>query len=127
MDKYSIFEGSIYGSPIANKAGRVSFSICNNLEMKVRNRKDTVNQVRKIPLIDNFTISTTYDFMRDSLRWSKIQLSGRSTLFKNITLNYSSTWDPYILDSTGKKNLNQYEWKVNRRPLRLDNTNWNLH
>ncbi|HAW58963.1 MAG TPA: LPS-assembly protein LptD, partial [Bacteroidales bacterium] len=65
-------------------------------------------------------------FMRDSLRWSKVQLSGRSTLFKNITLNYSSTWDPYILDSTGKKNLNQYEWKVNRRPLRLDNTNWNL-
>lgn len=126
MDKYSIFEGSIYGSPIANKTGRVSFSISNNLEMKVRNRKDTVNQVRKIPLIDNFTISTSYDFMRDSLRWSKVQLSGRSTLFKNITLNYSSTWDPYILDSTGKKNLNQYEWKVNHRPLRLDNTNWNL-
>lgn len=94
--------------------------------MKVRNRKDTLTGMKKVALIDNFTISTSYDLTRDSLRWSKVQMSGRTTLFKNLTINYSSSWDPYILDSAGTRNLNQFEWKVNRRFLRLDNTNWNL-
>ncbi len=126
MAQYSIFEGGIYGSPPTGKAGRISFSISNNLEMKVRNRKDTLTGMKKVALIDNFTISTSYDLTRDSLRWSKVQMSGRTTLFKNLTINYSSSWDPYILDSAGTQNLNQFEWKVNRRFLRLDNTNWNL-
>jgi len=126
MAQYSIFEGGIYGSPPAAKSGRISFSISNNLEMKVRNRKDTISGTKKIALIDNFTISTSYDLARDSLRWSKVQMSGRTTLFRNITVNYSSTWDPYALDSTGTRNINRFEWDVNRRLLRLDNTSWNL-
>lgn len=123
---YSVFEGSIYGSPPQRKSGRVNFSLTNNLEMKVRSRKDTVTGTRKIPLIDAFTISTSYDLAKDSLRWDKIRMSGRTRLFQGFDISYSSTWDLYVLDSAGQKNLNKFEWTENKRLMRLDNTSWTV-
>jgi len=122
--EYSIYEGSVYGSPPGNKSGRINLSLNNNLEMKVRSRKDTITGTKKIKLIDNFSISTSYDMAKDSLNWAKLKLSGRTTLFKGFDVRYSSSFDPYILDSAGVRNLNQTEWKVNKRLLRLDNTSW---
>lgn len=123
---YSIFEQGIYGGPGSGKSGMISFSLSNNLEMKVRSKKDTVTGTKKIKLIDNFTIGGSYNMAADSLRWSKISMNGRTTLFKDLTLNYRSSWDPYILDSTGRRRLNQLEWDVNRRLFRLENTNWSF-
>jgi len=102
----------------------VNLSLSNNLEMKVRSRKDTVTGSKKVMLIEDFSISTSYDMAKDSLNWSTLRLSGRTTLFKGFVIRYSSNWDPYILDSTGTHNLDQTEWKVNKRLLRLQNTNW---
>ncbi|MFA6923555.1 MAG: putative LPS assembly protein LptD [Bacteroidales bacterium] len=124
-EKYSIYEGTMYGSPPASKSGSVNFSLSNNLEMKVRTPKDTVNPVKKVVLIENFTISNSYDLAKDSLNWSKIIMSGHTRLLKNIDITYSSIWDPYIIDSTGK-NLNKFEWDKNHRLIRLTNTDWNL-
>lgn len=124
--RYSIFEQSIYGGPGAGKSGSVGFSLSNNLEMKVRSKKDTITGTRKIKLIENFTISGSYNMAADSLRWSTISMNGRTTLFKNLTLNYRSTWDPYILDSAGVRRLNVLEWDRNRRLFRLENTNWSF-
>jgi lipopolysaccharide assembly outer membrane protein LptD (OstA) len=122
---YSIFQNGIYGGPPGQKSGIVTIGISNNLEMKVRNRKDTVNGFKKIPLIDDLSIRTSYDVARDSLNWSPITLSGRSSLFKGLTIQYSSSWDMYARDSLGRR-TNTSEWKKNRRLLRLDNTRWDV-
>lgn len=124
--KYSKYEGSLYGGPPTGKSGRLGFNLANNLEMKVRSRKDTITGTKKVGLIDNFTISFSYEFARDSLKWSPVSLSGRTRLFKNFDISYASSLDPYILDSTGTKNLDQTELSVNHRLLRLKNTNWSL-
>jgi len=123
--RYSIFEGNIYGQPPGERSGVVSFSLSNNLEMKVRNRKDTVKGVRKIPLIDDFTLRISYDIARDSLNWTPLTMSGRSSLFKGLTIQYGSVWDFYARDSLGRR-INTSEWKMNRRLIRLDNTTWDL-
>jgi len=52
-------------------------------------------------------------------------MSGRTTLWNNFNIQYGSIWDPYAADSAGKR-INKYEWDVNRRLLRLDNTSWRL-
>lgn len=121
--RYSIFERSIYGGPPGQQSGMVSFSLSNNLEMKVRNRKDTISGTRKIALIDDFTIRISYDIARDSLNWSPITMGGRTTLVKGLTVQYSSTWDIYARDSFGRR-INTTEWKASRRLIRLDNTTW---
>jgi hypothetical protein len=123
--EYSIFQGGIYAGPPGQKSGIVSFGISNNLEMKVRNRKDTVNGFRKIPLIDDFSIRTSYDLAKDSLNWAPITLSGRSSIVKGLTIQYSSSWDMYARDSLGRR-TNTSEWKKNHRLLRLDNTRWDV-
>lgn len=123
---YSKYEGSLYGSPSPGKSEQINFSFWNNLEMKIRSRKDTITGTKKVGLFDSFIINFSYDFARDSLRWSPIKLSGRTRLFKKIDISYRSEFDPYILDSNGTNNLNQTEWSVNHRLLRLKNTNWSV-
>jgi len=126
VQKYSMFEGSIYGGPPDGKSGIIGFNLGNNLEMKVRSMKDTVTGMKKVVLIENFSLSTGYNLARDSLNLDRIRLTGYTTLFKNIRVNYGSSYDPYILDSTGTRNLNRFEWDVNRRPFRIEKYNWRI-
>ena len=123
---YNKFQGALYGAPPGRESGQIGFSLGNNLEMKVRSRKDTITGMKKIKLIDRFTISGSYDLAKDSLNLSSITFSGTTTLFKNLSIQYRSSWDPYVLDSTGTRNLNKFELIENKRLLRLDNTNWNI-
>lgn len=123
--KYSIFQGGIYGGPPGAESGLVTISLANNLEMKVRNRKDTVLGFKKVVLIDNFTIGTSYDIAKDSLNWAPITMQGRTLLFKGLNIQYSSSWDIYARDANGNR-INTTEWAKNRRLVRLDNTSWDL-
>lgn len=122
---YSHFEGSLFGSPPGQKSGRVGITLGNNLEIKVPSKKDTITGLRKVKLIESFSISGNYDLSRDSLNMSMITMSGRTTLWKNLNIQYGSVWDPYAADSSGRR-INKFEWDVNRRLLRLDNTSWRL-
>ncbi len=123
---YSMFQGNIYGTPPSGRAGRINYSFSNNLEIKVPSKKDTITGLKKIKLIDDLTFSGSYDMAKDSLRFSYLSINGRTTLFKNLSIRYSSIWDPYILDSLGKKQLNQFEWDVNKRLFRKNSVSWNF-
>ncbi|KAF0195390.1 MAG: hypothetical protein FD166_2966 [Bacteroidetes bacterium] len=129
VQRYSIFSDgrytSLYGSPPDGKSGRVGLSFSNNLEMKVRSKSDTITGMKKVMLIESFSIGTSYDLARDSLRWAPVTLSARTTLFKKLQVQYSASFDPYIQDTLGRS-LNQFEWDVNHRLLRRDNTSWNF-
>jgi lipopolysaccharide assembly outer membrane protein LptD (OstA) len=119
--KYSIFEQGIYGSPNQYKAGVVSFGLSNNLEMKVRNRKDTVTGTKKIPLIDDLTLQISYDLAKDSLNWSPLQLSARSTIIKGLTVQYGAQWDMYVHDTLGRR-INQTTLKAYNQLLKFNNS-----
>ncbi len=123
--RYSIFEGALYSGPQPNRSGNMGFNITNNLEMKVRNRNDTVTGERKISLIDNFTVSGGYDLARDSLNWSDIRLSGRTRLFGNFDVSYSSSYTLYARNEAGAY-INRYLWDTENKLFRLNNTSWSL-
>ncbi len=125
VHRYSIFEQSLYGGPADGRSGRINFSIGNNLEMKVANPKDTVTGTRKITLLESLNISMSYDMARDSLRWSDLSITGRTTLFKNLVINYSSSFSPYYIDSEGRKH-NRFIWNEpgQKKLLQKNNSNW---
>ncbi len=110
--KYSYFSHGIFGSVSEGKTGSVSLSLANNLEMKVKSDADSTG-VKKISLIENFTVSQSYNFAADSLRWSNINTSLSLRLMKNFNLNLSATWDVYTYQ------LNEYgtPTRVNRTRL----------
>jgi len=128
QELYSIFGTSSFspfGTPPQGKSGSVNFSLGNNLEMKIRSKKDTITGTSKVMLIDNLNFSTSYDLARDSLRWSNLNISGRTTLFKKIQVNYGSSWSPYAVDTAGIA-YNKFEWEVNHKLFRFENTSWAL-
>lgn len=116
--EYNYYDNSIFGAGTRKMTARAQVSFGNNLEIKVRSKKDTITGMKKIPLIDNFNISMYYDFAADSLKWSLLTMSGRSTLFKSLYLTYSFVFDPYSINSDGRR-VNVTEWDANRRLLRF--------
>lgn len=120
---YSRFEGGqgawngIYGSPARGKYGAINFNLGNNLEMKVRSRKDTVNTSRKIPLLESFGISSSYNMAADSLKWSDISLNARTSILQIVNLNFSSGYSVYGHDSTGTT-INELALKTSGKYLR---------
>lgn len=91
---YSRYPNASFGIPGRGKSGVLSFSIANNLEAKVRSRNDSVED-RKISLIENLSLSESYNFAADSLNWSNLNTSILLRLAKNFNLNLSAVWDVY--------------------------------
>lgn len=54
--KYSPFSGNLYGTAPQGKQGMVSFSLDNNLEMKIKSDRDTTGE-RRISLIEKLSLS----------------------------------------------------------------------
>ncbi|MBN2616267.1 MAG: LPS-assembly protein LptD [Bacteroidales bacterium] len=122
---YSRFEGALYGAPPMQKSGSVNFSISNNLQIKVPSKKDTVTGLKTVPLIENFTVSGNYNLAKDSVRMSNIYLSGRTTLWKGLNIQYNGLLDIYAVDSAGR-DINKTEWEINRKLFRMPSSTWNL-
>lgn len=123
---YSVLENGIYGTPSRGKTGAISFSLGNNLQMKVASKNDTTGKGRNINILNSLNINTNYNVAADSMRWSKIAINGATTLFKNrLQLNFNTAFDPYITAANGR-NLNQTEWATNGRLARFTNAGMTL-
>ncbi len=123
--QYSHYENSLYGAPGVGKSGSIGFSLGNNLEMKVRNDKDTTGTkpFNIVSLIDNFTVSGGYNMAADSMQWSTFNTNLRIKLGKNYTLSLSGSFDPYMYDlsSNGKSlvRVNKLRWANGGFPMFL--------
>lgn len=113
--QYSHYQGSLYGTPGTGKQGNISFSLANNVEMKVRNDNDTTGneKFKKISLIDNFSVSGSYNMAADSMQWSVFSANLRLKLGKNYTLNLSGQFDPYM-----------YGLNSSDTPVRINKLRW---
>ena len=123
--EYNYYDNAIFGGGNNRMQARVQLSFGNNVEIKVRSKKDTITGLKKVPIIDNFNISMYYDFAADSLKWSVLSLSGRSTLFKQLYLTYSFIFDPYSINENGRR-VNVTEWKANHRLLRFSSGSYSI-
>jgi len=99
---YSPYSTMMFGTAPSGQSGSIGFDFKNNLEMKIRDDKDSTG-TRKISLIDDLGISFNYNMMADSMKWSMINSNVRLKLSKSYTLSLNATWDPYIyeLDQNG--------------------------
>lgn len=107
---YSYFPNGLFGVPGQGRNGSVSVSLANNVEMKVKSDNDSIGE-KKISLIENFTVSQSYNFAADSMNWSNIQTSLLLRLMKNFNLNLSATWDVYT-----------YQLNASGNPVRVNRT-----
>ncbi len=94
--------GGSAGSGLPRASSLIAWSLVNQLEMKVRSRGDSAgNDFKKIPIFDNLSLSGSYDLLAPQFAFSTINVSANTQIFKNISLNFTSTFDPYALQPYG--------------------------
>ncbi|MEE0910790.1 MAG: putative LPS assembly protein LptD [Bacteroidales bacterium] len=123
---YSKTENGVFGSPPQGASGVISFSLGNNFEMKVPDKNDTVEGMRKIVLLEAFNISSGYDLARDSVNWQPLRLTARTTLFKKLLINFSAAYTPYVLNENGVL-TNELLWHKEGRLFQKQNSQWTLN
>jgi hypothetical protein len=117
--KYSIYEGNMYSTPAqSSKSGSVSFSLVNILEAKVFDKNDTTGKPKKVALIDNFGINTSYNIFADSMKWGNVSMAMSTRLLDNISIQASSSYSLYAMDKTGES-YNKFLVSQNGKPMRL--------
>ncbi len=124
---YSIYDESVYRIPVpAGRQGSVSFSLRNNVEMKIKSKSDTAQEMKKIKLLDNLNFSTNYNIFAEQFKWSPISMVGNTSLFKRqLNLKFNGRFDPYgiVRDSITQRwtRVNEPVWKTSdqKQLLRL--------
>ncbi|MBH70816.1 MAG: hypothetical protein CMP69_06295 [Flavobacteriales bacterium] len=122
---YSIMENGIYGSPSKGRNGNIGFNLNNILEVKIKSSKDTLNNTKKIKILESLNISSSYNIFKDSLKFSNINLNARTRIFNIFDINFSSIYDPYVTNKSKTNNLNQFEI-INNRLARLKSLNTSI-
>lgn len=117
--RYSHFEGTLYGGPGPGKSGSIGLSLNNNFEMKVRSNRDTANTDKKISLLDALSLSTSYNFLADSLQWAPLSISARTRLFNLFELSAQLRFNPYDCTDQGQI-LKEYYFQRTRKPMRFE-------
>ena len=123
IHRYSIFQNSLYGGPPDGRSGALRLSVGNNLELKWQNPFDSTAEVKKVTLIESLNLAMSYDLAKDSLRLSPLSVSGRTTLFKNLVINYSGSFSPYVIDTLGNLH-DQFLWNTERKLFRKESSSW---
>ena len=107
--------------PGRGKSGTVSLAIGNNLEAKVRDMKDTTGTgSKKVKLLDQLNINTSYNFLADSMRMQNVGITASTNLFNKINISGNLNFDPYAIDEKGKR-INKFNVVATGVPLRLTN------
>ena len=113
---YSPYQNSLYGVPGKGKTGSLSFTLGNNLEMKVKSDKDSTG-FKKISLIDAFDINMSYNTAAKVRPWSDLGIDLRLKWWKNYTYSMHAVFATYAyeLDEQGNPYVGTHtEWGKGR-------------
>lgn len=105
-EEYNKWSGGMNSVPGKGQTASLSFSFGNNLEAKVADKKDTTGVgTRKVKLIDQLSLSGSYNFLADTSQWalSNIAVSMNTNVAKKVGLHGSMTLDPYAVDEKGRR------------------------
>jgi hypothetical protein len=122
---YSPFDIGIFGKPPPGSSGTVNLGLIQNVEAKVRDNKSTSTegeQYKKMSLLDFLGINSSYDILRDSVRWSPVNVAARTQFLNKFNLNLVSVWDPYAVNTQGQR-IEQSARSATGRLARMTFTN----
>lgn len=102
VSTYFPLAGNAYFTSPGGPRASIGFGLSNTLQMKVKSKSDTTG-VKKISIIDNFSIDGSYNFLAEQFKLSTISLSLRSSIIPGFGLNITGILDPYQVDANGRR------------------------
>ena len=94
--EYSPYTGGMYSAPGNRMSGNISFTLGNNVEMKWKDKEDSV---RVISLIDDLTARMSYDLAAKVRPLSDLDLSIRLKLSKSYTFSTNARFASYVYEA----------------------------
>jgi lipopolysaccharide assembly outer membrane protein LptD (OstA) len=127
---YTRFENGIFGTPGRTNSNNLGFDLSNTFEAKITDPDSTKVEPKKIMLLNNLNLSTSYDITADGktkLAWSPVRVSGGTQFFKDkLNMNFGATLDPYAIDNSGTR-INVYNINNGGSLLRMTSANMVLN
>ena len=113
MNTSNLYQTGIYGTPVSGESGRIGFNLINALELKQKDLKNdsTDDNSKKMNILENLSLSSGYDFLKDSLKLDVIRFTGRTKLYRNLNTRFNATLDPYSYQNGYRRN--NYQLAVN--------------
>ena len=128
--QYTRFEAGIFGAPGLNNSNTLGFDLSNTFEAKVTDTDSTKVEPKKIMLLNNLNLSTSYNLDADgltTLAFSPIRMSGGTTLLDNkMNVNFGATLDPYAIDNSGNR-INVFNIDNGGSLFRMTSSNMTLN
>lgn len=107
IKQYSRFEAGIFGAPGNSNSNTLGFDLSNTFEAKVNDKDSTRTEPKKIMLLNNLNLSTSYNLNADgvtSLAFAPVRVSGGTQLLNNkMNVNFGATLDPYAINNSGTR------------------------
>ncbi len=130
VKEYSRFENGIYGAPGNSNSNTLGIDLSNTIEAKVTDKDSTKTDPKKVMLLNNLNLSTSYDLNADGVRtlaWSPVRVSGGTQFFDNkMNVNFGATLDPYAIDNSGKR-INVYNIDNGGSLFRMTSANMTIN
>ena len=95
-NKFFPFEGSTAGKTSTTEQKNLSISFQNLFQMKLRED----DKIKKVDLV-SWKFQTNYNAAADSLKWSVIRSTFKTTIPGGLKLDISATHDPYVRNKDG--------------------------
>ena len=123
--KYDKFAGSVYGGAPSGEAQSISFSLGNVFEMKTEvDPTDTTSKEKKIQLL-NLNAGISYNFAKDSLKFSDINLGYRTQIGDLLNISGSSSFTLYDYDDIGQ-HINRFLLSEGKGFAKMTNFSFSL-
>ena len=125
--EYTRFEENFFGLPSRRYSSAIGLQISNNIEAKIKEKDSLVTEPRKVTILNNLNISTSYNLAAGSLKLSPVRMTTGTNLFKNkLNLNLSATFDPYSINDNGFR-INKLNIVDGGGLLRMTSANLNMN
>jgi hypothetical protein len=101
--QFSRYQGFTGTGPGGGQVGQLGFALQNQVEMKVRNKRDTTGNepYKKVSLIDGLDFSSGYNFAAPSFKLAPLGASLRTQVAQKLNILVSGGFSFYQRDSSG--------------------------
>ena len=94
--EYSPYTGGMYSAPTNRMSGNIGFTLGNNVEMKYKDKDDSVHLVS---IIDDLTARMSYDIAAKERPLSDLDLNIRLKISKNYTFSTNARFASYVYEA----------------------------
>ena len=123
--EYSPFEGGLFGTPSRGISQSMGISVNNVFEAKIIDPDTTKTELKKVQLLKNFNLSTSYNLVADQFKWSPVRVTTGIDLFdKKMSINLGATMDMYALDDQNRR-INEFNVNKGGGLFRVTSANLN--